>query len=183
MKSLNHRHELGAWLNQNNLLGQGVEVGCMSGDHARVILESWKGAHLTMVDPWATQPSGEYREITNTSTNFVEAFSHCLTLADSHPGRVTLMRALSVDAAPEFADRSLDFVYIDGNHRYEAVLEDLAAWARKVKKGGLLGGHDFLNDTSTPGWDCEVKRAVSEWCADEGKIPHLTSCSSWWILR
>jgi hypothetical protein len=39
---------------------------------------------------------------------------------------------------------SLDFVYIDGNHRFEQVVADLAAWAPKVRPGGIVAGHDYL---------------------------------------
>jgi hypothetical protein len=43
-----------------------------------------------------------------------------------------------------FEDNSLDFVYIDANHTYEGVKEDIKYWYPKVKPGGLLLGHDYL---------------------------------------
>lgn len=183
MQNLNHRHGLGTWLNENNLVGFGVEVGSLHGSYAKIILDSWKGNYLTMVDPWATQLSGDYRESTNTETDFSAAYKLCQEIARSFPRRVSLLRHLSLDAAPQFGDGSLDFVYLDGNHSYEAVLADLDAWYPKVKPGGLFGGHDYLNDVTTPGWDCEVKRALDEWCAPRNLVPHLTSCTSWWILK
>ncbi len=56
---------------------------------------------------------------------------------------VEVMQARSVDAAREFADRSLDLVYIDGAHDYENVRADLQAWRPKVKPGKWLAGHDY----------------------------------------
>jgi hypothetical protein len=55
-----------------------------------------------------------------------------------------IIRKFSADAAGDFDDRSLDWIYIDGNHSYEACLEDLRLWAPKVKDDGLILGHDFV---------------------------------------
>jgi tRNA(Arg) A34 adenosine deaminase TadA len=43
-----------------------------------------------------------------------------------------------------FAEESLDFIYIDANHKYEFVLQDLKLWFPKLRKGGIFAGHDFL---------------------------------------
>lgn len=53
----------------------------------------------------------------------------------------------SVVAAHQFADGTLDFVFIDGSHDEPAVAADIAAWWPKVKAGGVLAGHD-MNYTS-----------------------------------
>jgi predicted O-methyltransferase YrrM len=56
----------------------------------------------------------------------------------------TFIRQFSVEAAKGFDDGSLDFVYIDGAHDFSNVVNDLAAWTPKVKKGGLICGHDYV---------------------------------------
>ena len=53
------------------------------------------------------------------------------------------MRMNSVDAAKMIADKSLDMIFIDADHHYEAVLEDVIAWVPKVKMSGLITGHDY----------------------------------------
>lgn len=53
------------------------------------------------------------------------------------------IRKKSVDAAQDFADRSLDAVYIDAEHDEESVREDIKVWRKKIKFGGVLAGHDF----------------------------------------
>jgi predicted O-methyltransferase YrrM len=74
---------------------------------------------------------------------------------------VTPYRMDSVKAASLYPDNSLEFVFIDANHEYEAVKADLQAWLPKVKKGGHIAGHDYISDE-------RVRRAVNEF---------FTSCS------
>ena len=69
-------------------------------------------------------------------------------------GRARLIREKSWLAAGEFDDGSCDLVYIDGDHTYDSVVKDLAAWYPKVKKGGIICGDDI----NWPG----VKKAVDE---------------------
>mmetsp|Transcript_54526 Transcript_54526/g.100909 ORF Transcript_54526/g.100909 Transcript_54526/m.100909 type:complete len:439 (-) Transcript_54526:13-1329(-) len=59
--------------------------------------------------------------------------------------RVRLWQATSVEAANHFPEKSLDLVFIDGDHSQQAVLVDLRTWAPRVKSGGLLAGHDLFN--------------------------------------
>lgn len=49
----------------------------------------------------------------------------------------------SKKAVELFKDNSLDYVFIDGDHSYEEVCHDIDAWRMKVKKGGILAGHDY----------------------------------------
>ena len=55
----------------------------------------------------------------------------------------TLIRKRSFDALKDFEIGSLDFVYIDGNHMYGYAAMDLMTWVNKVKKGGIIMGHDY----------------------------------------
>jgi hypothetical protein len=62
-----------------------------------------------------------------------------------------MIRSLSNQSVSLFEDESLDFIYIDGNHSYESVKEDMNIWFPKLKKGGLFAGHDYLKiDWSEP---------------------------------
>ena len=54
-----------------------------------------------------------------------------------------IIRKHSVVAAADVTDGSLDFVFIDADHTYPAVVADIAAWWPKVKPGGWIGGHDY----------------------------------------
>jgi hypothetical protein len=87
---------------------------------------------------------------------------------------VTPIIAPSIRAATLFTNSSLDFVFIDANHSYEAVLSDLHAWWPKIRPGGLLAGHDY-------GWS-GVAKAVYEFfgCADLS-LPGHPHC--WGVSR
>lgn len=56
-----------------------------------------------------------------------------------------LIKKLSMDAVKKIKDESLDFVYLDGNHAFEYITNDIAEWSKKVRHGGLIIGHDFWN--------------------------------------
>lgn len=59
------------------------------------------------------------------------------------PGRGIVMHMESMHAARLIEDDSLDFCYIDGDHRFDGVMMDLICWARKVRPGGIVAGHDY----------------------------------------
>ena len=63
-------------------------------------------------------------------------------LRTPHAHKATLLRNSSVRAAAGFADSSVDFVYLDARHTYDAVSEDLRAWWRTLRPGGILAGED-----------------------------------------
>jgi len=53
------------------------------------------------------------------------------------------IKKFSSDASLDFEDNSLDAVYIDGEHDFDSVSQDIKLWSKKIKKGGILCGHDF----------------------------------------
>jgi hypothetical protein len=61
----------------------------------------------------------------------------------SNNSKVRIVRDYSVNAAKMFDNEYFDFVYIDGDHSYEAVLKDLEAWYPKLKKFGVMCGDDY----------------------------------------
>jgi len=91
--------------------------------------------------------------------------------------RLTAHRRPSVETARDFADQSLDFVFIDARHTYEATCEDLAAWWPKVRPGGLIAGHEYVH---APG----VRAAVDEFVS-RGALEHAfrLSRTSWMVHR
>jgi len=125
-----------------------------------------------MVDPWAKQDPSVYNE--SPTFDFNLSYDRALGCAKRHHPRVKMIRKLSVDAAKDIPDLSLDWAWIDGNHMYHAVVEDLATWWPKVKVGGVFSGHDYPEP--------QIVKAVGEWMTANGK-EFVTSDSSWWLVK
>jgi hypothetical protein len=60
------------------------------------------------------------------------------------PYDCTIIRKTSMEALADVPDESLDFVYIDGNHDFRYVAEDISEWSKKVRVGGAVSGHDYF---------------------------------------
>ena len=85
------------------------------------------------------------------------------------------MKMRSEEAAPKVPDESLDFVYIDGAHDFDSVMLDLILWSRKVRSGGLVGGHDyyrFKNAGVVPAVDCYTREHnIHKWFITDERLP------------
>jgi len=165
------RMEVGHWLNWLGLTGEGVEVGVLKGQFSFHLLNTWEGSRLTSVDPWREFPSADYIDTANLplekhEENYQETLGCLAPLGE----RSRILRTTSSEASREFADGSVEFVYLDAQHHYEAVRDDIRAWYPKLKAGGVLGGHDYLDGTFSSSV-FGVKRAVDEFAASiAGKV-------------
>lgn len=56
---------------------------------------------------------------------------------------IEIIQKPSIEGSMEFLDNSLDFIFIDADHRYSKFKNDLKVWYPKLKKGGILAGHDY----------------------------------------
>ena len=120
-----------------------VEVGSWAGRSSHAVLSGNKGT-VWCVDTW--KGSKEEFDLTNPMAkqrDMLEVFKKNV----GHFPHLNIINKPSVEAAKEFADKSVDIVFIDAGHSYEEVLEDIDAWLPKVKPGGVLAGHDYLPNT------------------------------------
>ena len=83
-------------------------------------------------------------------------------------------RMNSLEAVKDFGDETIDFVFIDGDHHYNAVIKDLNVWYPKVKKGGIFSGHDIKH--------VGVIKALSEFCR-ENKVKKTPVSKTCWMIR
>lgn len=127
-------------LNQRNCK-VGVEIGTFKAEFSRSILERWDG-RLYMIDPW--RPLGEDYEDSSNHAEHLNAYREASENLKGFEDRSFMLRGLSSQLVDLFEDNSLDWVYIDGNHAYDFVKQDLELWWPKLKKGGIMSGHDFL---------------------------------------
>lgn len=148
----------------------GAEVGVESGRYAYELLTRNPGLHLYCVDAW--MPYKGYREHVTTGklTSLFEDAERRLNGLN-----VTFVKGWSVEMSAKFDDGSLDFVYIDANHDYAHVTEDLEAWVPKVRSGGIVSGHDYCGGKQRSGYVVEVVQAVKDFTAKHGIRP-------WYVL-
>ena len=131
----------------------GVEIGTAKGIFAEHFGKA--GLKLFCVDPWISYSDYEYDANSPMSLNeqFEEAKNRLA------PYDCKFIRKFSMDALKDFEDESLDFVYVDGNHGFKYVTEDIFEWSKKVKKGGVMAGHDYIY-TNRPFDDIHAKYVV-----------------------
>lgn len=131
----------------------GAEIGVWQGAFSALLCQANPDLSLLCVDPW--EPHEEWLSTKpHLSTPAARAFmaeSYAIAKTTLAPYRCEIRRAYSVDAAKDVADQSLDFVYIDGSHQYDAVMADLEAWVPKVRSGGVVSGHDYRRFPNKPG--------------------------------
>lgn len=120
-------------------LNTGVEVGTMRGNFAAVLCEANPDLKLTCVDPWVAYDG--YKDY-STQRSINKGYEAAKVVMDKY--KCNMVREFSVDGAKKFPDGYFDFVYIDANHELPWVIQDLYAWIPKVRKGGIISGHDYL---------------------------------------
>lgn len=167
--------------------GVGAEVGVWRGDFSEAVLERAKPRLLHLIDPWHFHEDpgfarGRFSGKSATNQKKVDqVYDSVRARFASELGRgvVVIHRATSDEALGDLADGSLDWIYIDGNHRYEYVKDELARSLALVRPGGVIAGDDYAN----PGWwDDGVTRAVDEFVAD-GKADVVEIRDHQFILR
>jgi hypothetical protein len=159
--------------NKHKLCGRAVEVGTDKAAWAVKFLKRWKGNKLVCIDPW--RPLDDCREISRDREPDLAIAAAALAPFN---WRVEIQRRTSEEVAGQWKV-PLSFCYIDANHDYEHVLQDIALWWPHVAPGGILAGHDVGGEY--PG----VLRAVREFAATGGLRVYLTpdTPQSWYTYK
>jgi hypothetical protein len=200
------RENLVADLNNLVPMGKGVEIGVFKGEFSKNVLQNWEGT-LYMVDVW--RPLGAEYEDASNHREHIDAFQETMENIKGMEDRGIMIRATSEIAAGMFDDESLDFIFIDANHAYDFVVEDINLWFPKLKKGGVFSGHDYINmnwyedpNFASNGKDkyiystlpdgtlfyngiFGVNVAVDEFCSKYGYTPNITKewFGTWWFIK
>lgn len=150
---------------------KGAEIGVWKGAYAAAFCTQNPAMHMLCVDPWLSYPAWldtKNEMPAEQAARFMEQ-SYRIARETLDPLHCTIMREFSVDAAASVPDESLDLVYIDANHVFDAVLEDLTFWVPKVRPGGIVAGHDFRHFQNKP--TIHVIEAVREYVKDHAIDP------------
>ncbi|MBW6398693.1 class I SAM-dependent methyltransferase [Roseomonas sp. HJA6] len=144
--------------------GVGAEIGVFRGGFSRAIFAQARPRRLYLVDPWQNsgQPQHGQSLYAQGSANDMEEIHASILRTFSEPpfaGRVEVVRSASVPWLAGQPDGAMDFVYIDGDHNYEAVREDIVLSTAKVRSGGVIGLDDYALGSW---WGDGVVRAVHD---------------------
>ena len=169
-----HRNMFPLYCQSLGLSGPAVEVGVAAGEYAAAVLPLWHDRYV-MVDRWCHVDG--YDDVMNGPDEEHEIrYRQSMAVAAQHGERVSVLRMDSVAAAETFADKSLAWVYLDGDHSLDGVVRDLQAWWPKVKPGGILSGHDYYDRPPF-----RVRTALTRFVNGPCGITHEPS-PSWWVI-
>ncbi len=161
---------------------KGAEVGVADGRYSEILLQTIPDLTLSCIDLWRP-----YEHNWRKQDYHNEAYQRTLERIRPYP-KATAIPFPSIDASLNVPDESLDFVFIDGSHTFDHVMTDIIIWTRKVKKGGIVAGHDYYHFH-----DSGVVEAVNKY-TEEHKIDlNLTlkdhaehkddKCPCWWFIK
>ena len=119
---------------------KGAEIVVADVRYSEILCQKIPDLTLHCVDPWQKYgenqrggPQAKHDENFKTAKDRLKKYD------------VNFMKMLSMDAVNSFPYLSLDFVFIDGHHDFDFVMMDLIEWSKRVRKGGIVAGHDYYN--------------------------------------
>lgn len=150
-----------------------AEIGTFEGDHALYMLQKLKNTKkLYLIDPWELYE--KYHEQKNSNIILNKAYNKTMSKLKKYTGKIEIIRKYSNTAIKDVPN-NLDYVYIDGNHDYKYVINDMILYYEKLKKGGILAGHDI----SYPG----VSKAFCEFVTKNNIKKPMIKNMDWIIIK
>jgi hypothetical protein len=149
----NHLAELFGQLKFN----KGAEIGVRAGRFSMQLCKCNPKLEMFCIDPW-----NEYDPKYNQTK---QDRIYDVAIKNLAPYNAKLIKKTSMEALADFEDRSLDFVYIDGDHRFDFACPDIIYWSYKVKHDGIIGVHDVY------GGEIGVQKAVEAYVHSHNIVP------------
>ena len=172
-------------LNKKFPNGIGIEIGVFKGVFAKKVLDNWNCSKYYLVDLWDninTIDNNYDEEWAKDKQQHLNNFNETLKNIENYKNKVQIIKNYSHLASNDFSDNSFDFIYIDANHSYDAVKNDLETWFPKLKNGCIFMGDDYhINDIEMCfGSKFGVKKAVDEFCYKNDKNISLNYSGDWY---
>ncbi len=143
-----------------------AELGVASGDFTTCVMKICSPKKLHLIDLWgnARYNNDKMNLVGNKFKNEIEG------------GQVEINRGYSIEMAEIFDDDYFDWIYIDTDHSYDTTKKELERYCRKVKKEGIIAGHDFITGNRKTRIRYGVIEAVYEFCVNHNwGILYLTA--------
>jgi hypothetical protein len=166
---------------RNNKKLVGAEIGVCGGEHALSLLKIFDIEKLYLIDPYEMYSGYEegHKHYGLDQKPLIDAEAAAKKLLSDYATKIVWLKEFSEKAAHLITEQ-LDFVYIDGNHAEHFVRNDIETYYPLLKKGGVLGGHDFYN-----GFQSEhdgLVQAVIQWACMNGKLLKI-ELPDWWVEK
>jgi len=164
-----------------------VEVGVYGGASLLPIVEICQKTNTKIfgIDPWEKlnvthrmTPGGQQISVDNCNSNqlkTVRLHLENIIKIESYEEAITLIHDFSQEASIQFKENTIDVLYLDGSHDYDAVLGDLESWFPKIKRGGVLLGDDW-------NW-LGVRTAAQDYCKENKLNLEDIGFNGWKIIK
>ena len=129
------------------------------------------------IDPWEYMSYGSSIQRRKKSENWFYMHKHCCQLMMKFPQLKVVKMTSELASSWIFPDEYLDMVYIDAIHTSDHVTADIGYWLPKIRKGGIISGHDY----GSLRWP-EVKEAVDKYFGEEN-LEIVIETAGTWIKR
>ena len=153
-----------------------VEIGSYKGRNALNILKELNVEKLYIIDPYEDYEFYKKREPDKNSETLSKAYSEAKKRLKKYSNKIIFIRKFSHDAVNQIP--MADFIYIDGNHDYAFVKQDILDYFPKLNKNGILAGHDITNHD----FNRDILKALLEFYNKTGILPTI-SRTDWWIVK
>lgn len=171
------REDMARKLTEFYKTGYGAEIGVCYAANALRILQYWEGS-IFLIDCWEFE--GKQRLETT------------IKVMEPYRKRSFILPMESLQAVSLLQDNILDWVFIDGDHSYESCYADILHWSKKVRRGGIVGGHDYYMakkgdpipdkpEVVYPA-DVGVKQAVDDFITDNNLVLNLLDIN-WYFIN
>jgi hypothetical protein len=152
----------------------GCEIGVCHGFTTKLFLESVPNIKkIYAVDSYPSFVDWDGTRITEERQ--AETKKRCANRLSEFKDKVSFVYDSSSNFSKQILDDELDFIFVDGDHSYEATLDDITNYWPKVKKGGVFAGHDINLQT--------VDRAVKTFFSGMDVKINVVENNAWFLIK
>jgi hypothetical protein len=124
-------------INYTKNRNEAVEIGSWVGNTTKQLSNKFEKVYA--IDPY----EGGYDDEDKCSSQPMDEIENEFKENMKGLKNIVHIKEKSNQAINKFEDESLDFVFIDGSHKYEDVKEDIETWKNKIAPNGCIAGHDY----------------------------------------
>lgn len=117
-----------------------AEIGTFLGTGSTTVFGALQ-ADLVCVDHWKGNEHDTFMQRISPDNDLFNLCKRNVERFD-HQKKISLVNSDSAEAADSYPDGYFDLVFVDADHTYEGCKRDILAWKSKVRKGGIICGHD-----------------------------------------